>query len=136
MSKDDSYKLSSMKSFVHPPEKRARGSRASEGGIRRYLPMLSEDTSHTNSASGLPGGPKRPDGEMGVKISALRDERDGKVAKWETDSTESQAKIVKTTVMSAEWEERRSREMNSQEDGGDDIDFVKKRSEGTYTGGL
>ncbi|KAF1960760.1 hypothetical protein CC80DRAFT_544155 [Byssothecium circinans] len=122
-SKDDSYKLSSTKSFVHSPEKRRKSSHG-EGGIRRFLPMLSEDTSHMNSASGLPGGLRRPDGETGVEISAHRDEGDVDVGKWETDSTGSQAKIVKTTVVSAEWEER---VCNRRFEGGDGdgIDVVR-----------
>jgi hypothetical protein len=52
----------------------------------------------------LPGGPRRPDGETGVQISAgKRTSSDDK--KWETESTGSYSKILKTTVVSAEWEE-------------------------------
>jgi hypothetical protein len=41
---------------------------------------------------------------LGVQIVALgRPEGDDK--KWETDSTGSHSKILKTTVVSAEWEE-------------------------------
>jgi hypothetical protein len=70
--------------------------------------MLSDDihvTSHTNSASGLPGGPRRPDGEIDVEITAVRSEGHINIAMWETDSIGSQAKIIKTTVMSTEWGE-------------------------------
>lgn len=72
--------------------------------------MLSA-TNHANSASGLPGGPRRPDGQMDVEITAQKVEN----ARWETDSTGSQARIMKTTVVCAEWEEaeRRSREAHS-----------------------
>jgi hypothetical protein len=76
-------------------------------GMRRFMPTLS-DTSHINSASGLPGGPRRVDGETGVEITSA-----GAAAvspeKWETDSTGSQAKILKTTVVSAAWEKSQSR---------------------------
>lgn len=67
--------------------------------------MLSQErTTHSNSASGLPGGPRRSDGETGVQIVAVkRTEGEDKI--WETDSTESRSKILKTTVVSAEWEE-------------------------------
>ncbi|KAF2637583.1 hypothetical protein P280DRAFT_530762 [Massarina eburnea CBS 473.64] len=125
-SKDESYKLSSAKSFVHSPEKRTKSSGGGEGGIRRFLPMLTENTGHTNSASGLPGGPRRPDGEMDVEIRAHRDEGDMDVGKWETDSTGSQAKIMKTTVMSTEWEERVNRDKKYDGEEPDGIDVVRR----------
>ncbi|ORX91865.1 hypothetical protein BCR34DRAFT_271458 [Clohesyomyces aquaticus] len=81
-----------------------------ESGIKRFIPSLSLDpTTHSNSASGLPGGPRRPDGEIGVEITAPGPPNS---ATWDNESISSQAKIVKTTVVSAEWEqaERRSRE--------------------------
>lgn len=89
--------------------------------------MLSEDTtSHANSASGLPGGPRRPDGEMDVEISAPGRGGDGK---WETDSTGSQAKIMKTTVVCAEWEEAEvQRRSGDRESGNDDIEIVRNGS--------
>lgn len=69
------------------------------GESKRYLASLS-----MNSSSGLPDGPKRPDGEtLGVQITSLRTENGE--GKWETDSQGSQAKIFKTTTMSAAWEE-------------------------------
>ncbi|KAF1995267.1 hypothetical protein P154DRAFT_445865 [Amniculicola lignicola CBS 123094] len=111
-SKGASYKMSATNSTSD--ESKSRKSYVSEG-LRRFLPMLSEDlTSHSNSASGLPGGPRRPDGETGVEISALGAGDNGK---WETESTGSQAKIVKTTVVSAAWEEAhgRSREASTDE---------------------
>ena len=117
-SKSDSYKLSDHSTVSEPKEMRPRTRR--ESGIHRLVPMLS-DTSHANSASGLPGGPRRPDGESGVEISAQggTGERSDESKKWETDSTGSQAKILKTTVVSAAWEEAQSRG-NS-----DEITFVR-----------
>ncbi|KAF2268656.1 hypothetical protein CC78DRAFT_540516 [Lojkania enalia] len=89
-----SYKLSSIMSTTE--EKRNRKSQC-ENGMKRFRPMFSaQSTTHSNSASGLPGGPRRPDGEIDVEISASgpREEK-----RWDTDSTGSQAKIVKTTVV-------------------------------------
>ncbi|KAF2035185.1 hypothetical protein EK21DRAFT_54871 [Setomelanomma holmii] len=119
-SKTGSYQLSSAHSHGKSPHgDKSRQSRSqnrktqNQYGIKRFLPMLSQErTTHTNSASGLPGGPRRPDGEMGVEIVALgRNEADDK--KWDTDSTGSHSKILKTTVVSAEWEEaqRKSRDL-------------------------
>ncbi|CAI6337603.1 unnamed protein product [Periconia digitata] len=120
----ESYKLSSTNSFLHPWEKRAKRSHSGESGIRRFLPTLSEvGTNNANSASGLPGGPKRSDGRINVEITARKDETASELGKWETESTGSQAKIVKTTVMSAEWEERQS---NRQSD--DDITVLRTDS--------
>lgn len=121
-SKSGSYQLSSSHSNTKSPhhEKQSQNhsqSRKSqnETGIKRFLPMLSQErTTHSNSASGLPGGPRRPDGEIGVEIVALgRVEGDDK--KWETDSMGSHSKILKTTVVSAEWEvaQRTSRDFAS-----------------------
>jgi len=108
-SKSASYKLSNTSSTAdNTAHRKSQG----ETGIRRFLPILSEEfTSHSNSASGLPGGPRRPDGGQDVEISAKGE------SKWETDSTGSQAKIMKTTVVSAEWEEaeRGDRERRSDE---------------------
>jgi hypothetical protein len=98
--KSVSYKLSSTSTTAGDI---SRSKSQGETGIRRFLPILSDDyTSHSNSASGLPGGPRRPDGEHNVEISTPKHPDD---RKWETESTGSQAKIMKTTVMSAEWEE-------------------------------
>jgi phosphoribosylaminoimidazole carboxylase (NCAIR synthetase) len=49
-----------------------------------------------------------------VSIVALR-RSDAEDKKWETDSTESHSKILKTTVVSAEWEDvqRTSRDLAS-----------------------
>lgn len=108
-SRTASYKLNSTTSTA---DRSSRIKSQGETGIRRFLPILSEDyTSHSNSASGLPGGPRRTDGETDVEITAKGDGG----TKWETESMGSQAKIMKTTVVSAEWEEaetkgRRSRE--------------------------
>ncbi|KAL5117132.1 hypothetical protein ACEQ8H_004957 [Pleosporales sp. CAS-2024a] len=122
-SKSGSYQLSSSQSNPQsaPHEKQSksrRGSRKSqnENGIKRFLPMLSQEkTTNSNSASGLPGGPRRPDGQTGVEIVALK-RKDGEEKKWETDSTESQSKILKTTVVSAEWEEVESASLDMTND--------------------
>ncbi|KAF2656093.1 hypothetical protein K491DRAFT_745555 [Lophiostoma macrostomum CBS 122681] len=102
--KSESYKLSDQSTNAIPKDPRPKTRRRS--GIRRFMPTLS-DTSHANSASGIPGGPRRPDGENGVEITgpgaAALGQEDGR--KWDTDSTGSQAKILKTTVVSAAWEE-------------------------------
>ncbi|KAF2786903.1 hypothetical protein K505DRAFT_354168 [Melanomma pulvis-pyrius CBS 109.77] len=108
--KNVSYKLSSTASTAADT---SRSKSQGETGIRRFLPILSDNfTSHSNSASGLPGGPRRPDGETDVEISApgIGEER-----RWETESTGSQAKIMKTTVVSAEWEEAQRSKGSSDE---------------------
>jgi len=127
--KSGSYQLSSShsngKPLTHekPGRPRSQGRKSqNEFGIKRFLPMLSQErTTHSNSASGLPGGPRRPDGEMEVEIVALG-RVDGDDRKWETDSMGSHSKILKTTVVSAEWEEaeRKSRDM-----GGDNIEVLR-----------
>jgi hypothetical protein len=87
--------------------------------------MLSEDTNHANSASGLPGGPRRPDGQMDVEISTGAVDQ----GRWETESTGSQVRIVKTTVVCAEWEDVGTKDGRLGESkGGDDGD-------GEVTGG-
>jgi hypothetical protein len=117
-SKSGSYQLSSSHSNVkqHSYEKNSQTRKSlNETGVKRFLPMLSQGgTTHSNSASGLPGGPRRPDGEIGVKIVALR-RAEGEERRWEIESTDSNSKILKTTVVSAEWEEaqRKSRDVNS-----------------------
>ncbi|KAL5432991.1 hypothetical protein PMIN05_008577 [Paraphaeosphaeria minitans] len=121
-SKNSSFKLSSGHSHTaSSPEKRHRPIQA-ENAIRRFLPMLSENTNHANSASGLPGGPKRTDGIVDVEISA---EVHGGEGRWDVESTGSQAKIVKTTVVCAEWEDRRS---ERRESGSDEIEVMGKRA--------
>jgi hypothetical protein len=114
-SKSGSYQLSSSHSHAHPSNREKQSQVRSqcrksqnESGLKRFLPMLSQErTTHTNSASGLPGGPRRPDGEnLGVEIVAVR-RSDAEDKKWETDSTGSHSKILKTTVVSAEWEDVR-----------------------------
>jgi hypothetical protein len=128
-SKSGSYQLSGSNSNGRSPngekqsQNRGQGRKSqNENGIKRFLPMLSQErTTHATSASGLPGGPRRPDGETGVAIVALgRSEADDK--KWDTGSTGSHSKILKTTVVSAEWEEahRKSRDM-----GGDGIEILR-----------
>ncbi|KAF2676399.1 hypothetical protein K458DRAFT_379955 [Lentithecium fluviatile CBS 122367] len=132
-SKIGSYKLSSGGSFAPStvsPEKQKKSLGESGcgcgsgggGGIRRWMPMLNEDTGIANSASGVPGGPRRPDGRMDVKISAAGKgaERERERERWETDSTGSQVKIVKTTVVSAEWEDVEARRGGSFGGNGDD----------------
>ncbi|CAO2652760.1 Nn.00g021710.m01.CDS01 [Neocucurbitaria sp. VM-36] len=120
-SKSGSYQLSSNASKTGEGTRHSRKSQT-EGGIKRFLPMLSQEkTTHSNSASGLPGGPRRPDGEIDVEITAVN-HRPGEDKKWETESTGSHSKILKTTVMSTEWEEaqRKSRDASS-----DEIEVVK-----------
>jgi hypothetical protein len=110
--KSGSYQLSSSQSHARPSHSEKRSQTRSknrrshnENGMKRFLPMLSQArTTHSNSASGLPGGPRRPDGETGVQISAGK-RTSGDDKKWETESTGSYSKILKTTVVSAEWEE-------------------------------
>lgn len=126
-SKTSSFKLSSSHSnTAHSPEKKHRPSQA-ESAIRRFLPMLSENTSHANSASGLPGGPKRTDGNVDVEITAAGAAGE---SRWDTESTGSQAKIVKTTVVCAEWEDRRS---GDRESGCDEIEVLRKEDLDTKT---
>lgn len=72
--------------------------------MKRFLPMISQEkNTHVSSASGVPGGPRRLDGEMDVEITAVH--RHGDDKRWETASTASHSQILKTTVISAEWEE-------------------------------
>lgn len=117
-SKSGSYQLSSGHSYAKSSTRgekhidsqlRNHSSRKShpESRMKRFLPILSQErTTHANSASGLPGGPQRPDGQHGVEIVALgRTEGDDR--KWDVESTGSHSKILKTTVVSAEWEDVR-----------------------------
>lgn len=109
--KGGSYQLSSTDSKPGDTRPQSRKSRT-ESGVKRFLPMLSQDrTTHSNSASGVPGGPRRLDGRIDVEITALKNKSEND-RKWETDSIGSNSKILKTTVVSAEWEEaqRKSRE--------------------------
>lgn len=62
------------------------------------------------------------DGESGVVISSPG--ASAETGKWETDSTGSQAKIIKTTVVSAAWEEVES-QRKSGDASIDDITFQK-----------
>ncbi|KAJ4333747.1 hypothetical protein N0V87_007408 [Didymella glomerata] len=118
--KGGSYQLSSTDSKTEGTSPRSRPqSRKSrnESTMKRFLPMLSQDrTTHSNSASGVPGGPRRLDGRIDVEITATRNKSE-KDKKWETDSIGSVSKILKTTVVSAEWEEaqRQSREASEDE---------------------
>lgn len=101
--KDGSYQLSSTDSKPGDTRPQSRKSRT-ESGVKRFLPMISQDrTPHANSASGA-GGPRRLDGRIDVEISAMTHKGE-KDRKWETDSIGSNSKILKTTVVSAEWEE-------------------------------
>jgi hypothetical protein len=126
--KSESYKLSSHSRGSDP--KRRKSSEAEGLDNRRFMPMLlGEPISHSNSASGLPGGPRRPDGESGVDISAKRsffDTGDDK-GRWETESTSSQAKIIKTTVVEAAWEEAVTAQ-RSRETSGDEIEIEISRA--------
>jgi hypothetical protein len=112
--KSGSYQLSSSTSKVGD-------------GIKRFLPMLSQEkTTHANSASGVPGGPRRPDGEMDVEITAVHhrhgDEKRWDDKRWETGSNGSHSKILKTTVVSAEWEEA---EVKSGDASSDEIEVMR-----------
>ncbi|KAH7359538.1 hypothetical protein BKA66DRAFT_500717 [Pyrenochaeta sp. MPI-SDFR-AT-0127] len=119
-SKSGSYQLSSDASKVGRNVKYSR--KSPNEGVKRFLPMLSQEkTTHSNSASGLPGGPRRPDGEIDVEIIALS-HHIGDDKKWETESTGSRSKILKTTVMSTEWEESQQR---SREGSSDEIEVMK-----------
>lgn len=105
-SKSGSYQLSNDHKGME--SKHSRRSQ-NDAGIKRFLPMLSQDrTTHANSASGLPGGPRRLDGQMDVKITAMH-HKHGDDKRWDSESTESNSKILKTTVVSAEWEEAESK---------------------------
>ncbi|KZM20638.1 hypothetical protein ST47_g8280 [Ascochyta rabiei] len=102
--KGGSYQLSSTDSKAGDTRPQSRKSRT-DSGVKRFLPMLSQDrTTHSNSASGVPGGPRRLDGRIDVEITASKTNPE-KDRKWETDSIGSNSKILKTTVVSAEWEE-------------------------------
>ncbi|KAI4614644.1 uncharacterized protein J4E87_009444 [Alternaria ethzedia] len=108
--KSNSYQLSSIASKVGGGTKHSRKSQVEGGGFKRLLPMFSHNrTTNANSASGIPGGPPRPDGEMDVEITAVHHKHDGEKRwddkRWETASTGSFPKILKTTVVSAEWED-------------------------------
>ncbi|KAL6710958.1 hypothetical protein ACN47E_006833 [Coniothyrium glycines] len=120
-SKISSYALSTSNSKTRPDTRHSRKSQ-NDAGIKRFLPMLSQEkTTHSNSASGLPGGPRRPDGEMDVKITAVHHKM-GEDKRWETESTGSHSKILKTTVVSAEWEDIH---VKSREGSCDNIEVVK-----------
>lgn len=111
--KSGSYQLSSNASKSGGEKKHTRKNQP-EGGIKRFLPMLSQErTTHSNSASGLPGGPRRPDGEIDVEITAMN--VIGEDKKWDAESTGSHSKILKTTVLSTDWEDtlRKSRDGSS-----------------------
>lgn len=115
-----SYQLSSTDSKTEGTNPRSRPqSRKSrhDTGMKRFLPMLSHDkTTNSTSASGVPGGPRRLDGRIDVEITAMKN-RPEKDKRWETDSIGSDSKILKTTVVTAEWEEaqRQSREASVDE---------------------
>lgn len=102
--KSKSYQLSSSTSKTRPETRHSRKSE-NETRIKRFLPMISQEkTTSSNSASGVPGGPRRVDGQTDVEIMAVSQKK-GEDKTWETESTESHSKILKTTVVSAEWEE-------------------------------
>ena len=63
---------------------------------QRFIPTVG------STISGLPDGPKRPDGETTVEISSPREinvKNDGQML-----DTGGLAKIIKTTTMSAAWD--------------------------------
>ncbi|KAI0585562.1 hypothetical protein TUN199_04852 [Pyrenophora tritici-repentis] len=125
-SKSGSYQLSSSTSRGVGTRNSRKGL-AEGGGMKRFLPMLSQEkTTHANSASGIPGGPRRLDGAMDVEITAVHhkngDEKRWDDKRWETASTGSHSKILKTTVVSAEWEEA---EVKSPEGSYDEIEVMR-----------
>lgn len=126
-SKGSSYQLSSIVSKLSDGATRPlKKSRPESIGIKRFLPMLSQEkTTHATSASGIPGGPRRLDGEMDVEITAVQhkhgEEKRWDDRKWETASTGSHSKILKTTVVSAEWEEA---EVKSRDGSSEEIEVV------------
>lgn len=110
-SKSGSYQLSN--DYKSGRESKHSKRSQSDSGVKRFLPMLSQEkTTHINSASGLPGGPKRPDGQMDVEITAVH-HKHGDDKRWETESNGSSSKILKTTVVSAEWEEAQRKSADS-----------------------
>ena len=99
-----SFKLSNTSS-------QSQRSRNQDGSARgkRLVPALAlaqHATASSNSASGVPNGPRRPDGEtLDVRISAPKAGLASGEGKWETDSQGSQAKMIKkTTVVRTAWE--------------------------------
>ncbi|KAF2197263.1 hypothetical protein GQ43DRAFT_496554 [Delitschia confertaspora ATCC 74209] len=97
--KDGNYKLSDVSTSS------GRSARSHVNGTRKnsMSPNNGKLTSHCNSASGIPGGVPRPDGEnLGVEISAQYHVGE---RSWEENSTRSEPKIIKTTVVTSEWEE-------------------------------
>ncbi|PSN69516.1 hypothetical protein BS50DRAFT_664532 [Corynespora cassiicola Philippines] len=125
-----SYKLTSTNGTSTKNDSKSKSSRKlqNERCLKRYLlPMLSEDvgpTTHANSASGLPGGPRRTDGVIGVEITAETGFKSSD-GKWESESTGSLAKIVKTTVVSAEWEELDVSDRRESRETGDEIEVLR-----------
>jgi hypothetical protein len=61
------------------------------------------------------------DGQIDVEITATSP-RSGDDRKWETDSIGSNSKILKTTVVSSEWEEA---QRQSRDDQQDEIEVLK-----------
>ncbi|KAF2475868.1 uncharacterized protein BDR25DRAFT_212428 [Lindgomyces ingoldianus] len=109
---DESYKLSNTSTWTGGNKSRRSDNESCR--IKRCVPILSLDsTAQSNSASGIPGGPSRLHGQIGVAITAPRAPDH---TKWETESTGSQAKIIKTTVVSAAWEEAETRSSEGSED--------------------
>ncbi|XP_014552010.1 hypothetical protein COCVIDRAFT_41763 [Bipolaris victoriae FI3] len=122
-SKNSSYQLSSIASrFGTGITRSSRKSLHAENtGIKRFLPMFSQDkTTHANSASGIPGGPRRLDGATDVEITAVH-HRNVDDKSWETASTGSHSKILKTMVVSAEWEEA---EVKGHDGSSDEIEIM------------
>ena len=119
-SKSGSYQLSSTASKVGAGIRHSRRSQMESSGIKRFLPMLSQEkTTNADSASGVPEGPPHLNGGMGVGITAVhhRYEKRWDNKRWETASTGSHSKILKTTVVGAQWEEAevKSRDVSSDE---------------------
>jgi hypothetical protein len=98
-----------------------------KGGSYQLSSSNSHGTSFKNEkGSGIRSQGRKSqteDGQMEVEIVALG-RVDGEDKKWETDSMGSHSKILKTTVVSAEWEEA---ERNSKDMGDDSIEISDDR---------
>ncbi|KAL6155154.1 hypothetical protein ACJQWK_00761 [Exserohilum turcicum] len=93
---------------IHAPATRTRSFWPSSL-LLAAQPQPQPQTTHATSATGVPGGPRRLDGETDVEITAvLHTQREEK--RWDAASTASHSKILRTTVVSAEWEEAEAQE--------------------------
>ena len=103
-SKSGSYQLDSHSSRGGGGKQQSNSYKREWSTVPGYPILPQGRTTRWNSASGLPGGPRRPEGEIDVEITATF-HHVGEGRRWETDSTGSRSKILKTTVMTTEWEE-------------------------------